>query len=298
MSSANPLTRSFSSEPSPVQSVVLQKLAKMRRDVGPAQQKVIAYVLEHAQEVLHQSISEVAVASGTSEATIVRLIRELGYRGYQEFKIKLSQTLVPFGATLNHDLSADDPPLAVLNSIFSLSLETLQSTRQIADPAALERAVALLAAAKRIEFYGAGGSGVVAQDGYHKFIRLGIPVNAVSDGHDAAQVCAVLAPGDAVVLISHSGATRDVLEAAELARASGAKVIAITRYGRSPLQKLADVVLHTLSPETAYRSEAMASRMAQLALIDTLMVALYLRRQPGSSDLLGRARRALEGKRL
>ena len=77
-----------------------------------------------------------------------------------------------------------------------------------------------------------------------------------------------------------------------------AKVIAITRYGRSPLQKLADVVLHTLSPETAYRSEAMASRMAQLALIDTLMVALYLRRQPGSSDLLGRARRALEGKRL
>jgi DNA-binding MurR/RpiR family transcriptional regulator len=282
-------------------SIVLAKLAQVRRDVGPARQRVIDYLLEHPARAVHQSIAELADAAGSSEATVIRLIQALGYKGYHDFKIRLSQSLEPTSEeveALSRDLSPDDPIEAVVQSIFGLSVETLQSTRQLADPAALDQAIALLARANRIEFYGAGGSGVVAQDGYHKFIRLGIPVNAVSDSHNAAQICAVMRPGDVLVVISHSGRTRDALDAASLAREAGAGVIAISRYGRSPLQRLANVTLHTLSPETSYRSEAIASRIAQLALIDTLLVGVYLRRVPESSERLVKARKALVDKRV
>lgn len=282
----------------PIKSVVLEKLARVKADVGPARRKVIDVILERPAEVIHLSITELAELSKTSEATIVRLFQELGYKGYQDFKINLSQTLIPLEQAFHKDISAEDPPMAILSSIFRVSVETLTDTEQVIDASALEQAVDLLANAQRIEFIGLGGSGVVALDAYHKFIRLGIPVNASQDGHNAAQLCSVLRPGDVVVAVSHSGSTSDILEAVQLARASGAKIVAITRYGRSPLHSLADAALCTLSPETEQRSEAIASRIAQLAIIDTLLVAVFLRRQPDAGELVKRAREALASKRL
>lgn len=285
-------------QPPPADSPVLRQLQSVRGSVGPARQKVLDYVLAHADEVVTLSVTELAGATDTSEATVVRLFQELRYKGYQDFKIQLSRSLALPRRSFGIDIGPHDPPAAVLEALFNTSIVTLRDTLEMVDPASVEAAVALLARAHRIEFLGAGGSGAVAQDGYHKFIRLGIPVNAISDEHNAAQVCAVLGPGDVVVAISHSGSTRSVLEAAQLAKESGASVIAITRFGRSPLDRVADVALHTLSPETSFRSEAIASRIAQLVLLDSLMVSVYLALQPGSDDAVSRARGALRSKRV
>lgn len=278
-------------------SALLKKLASAGNTVGPARCKVIDYVLAEPREVIYLSVTELAELAGTSEATVVRLFQELGYKGYQDFKIQLSQNLALPDYHFDGDIDPNDPPGAVLDAVFQTSSTTLKDTLQIVDRTALRRAVELLTAAERIEFIGSGGSGVVALDACHKFIRLGIPVSASHDGHNAAQVCAVLQPGDVVVAISHSGSTRDVLDAVQLAKAAGAAVIGITHYGRSPLLKYVDVVLQTLSSETNFRSEAIASRIAQLALIDTLMISVYLA-LPESAQLLNSARRALDSKRL
>ncbi|HKI58228.1 MAG TPA: MurR/RpiR family transcriptional regulator [Trueperaceae bacterium] len=284
--------------PQATQSVVLRQLSSVKGSVGPARQKVVDYVVQHAEEVVQLSVTELAGLTGTSEATVVRLFQELKYKGYQDFKIQLSRSLAAGAGTLGTDIAPDDPPEAVLEALFNTSVVTLRDTLKLVDRGALEVAVDMLARARRIEFLGAGGSGAVALDGYHKFIRLGIPVNAITEEHNAAQVCAVLKPGDVVLAISHSGSTRSVLEAVRLAREAGAGIIAITRFGRSPLDRLADVVLHTLSPETAFRSEAIASRIAQLVLLDCLMVSVYLALQPASGSTLERARDALGGKRM
>jgi DNA-binding MurR/RpiR family transcriptional regulator len=277
---------------------ILRKLESVRQTVGPARQKVIDYVLEHPEDVIFLSVTELAQQAEVSEATVVRLFQEVQYRGYQDFKIKLSRELTPGARQLDNNIDEGDSPGKVLRSLVSLSVETLHSTAQVVDDESLQRVVDILARARRIEFLGMGGSGVVASDAYHKFLRLGIPVNWVADGHNAAQVCAVLRPGDVALFVSHSGATKDVLEAAQLARDAGATVVAITRYGRSPLTRIAHATLHTLSAETRYRSEALSSRMAQLVLIDTLMVSLYLARLPESQELLSKAREALGSKRL
>ena len=279
-------------------STVLRQLRSVRESVGPARRKVLDYVLEHADDVVDLSVTELAGNTDTSEATVVRLFQELRYKGYQDFKIQLSRSLALPRRSFGIDIDPDDPPAAVLEALFNTSIVTLRDTLQMVDRHALASAVDLLSHAKRIEFLGAGGSGAVALDGFHKFIRLGIPVNALSDEHNAAQVCAVLSRGDVVVAISHSGSTRSVLEAAQLAKEAGASVIAITRFGRSPLDRIADVVLHTLSPETSFRSEAIASRIAQLVLLDSLMVSVYLALQPESDAAVGRARGALRGKRV
>ncbi|HEX7002701.1 MAG TPA: MurR/RpiR family transcriptional regulator [Trueperaceae bacterium] len=277
---------------------ILRKLESARSAVGPARQKVIDFVLRHPEDVIFLSITELAQQALVSEATIVRLFQEMHYRGYQDFKIRLSRELSGDHQQLDHNIDEGDRPSQVLRSLVNLSVDTLRSTVQIVDENALAAVVDALAQAKRIEFLGVGGSGAVAQDAYHKFLRLGIPVNAVSDGHNAAQVCAVLVPGDVAVFVSHSGSTKDILEAAQLAKEAGATVVAVTRYGRSPLTRIADLSLHTLSAETRYRSEAISSRIAQLVLIDTLMLSLYLRKLPDSQLNLSRARGALASKRL
>jgi RpiR family carbohydrate utilization transcriptional regulator len=228
----------------------------------------------------------------------VRLFQGLGYRGYQDFKIQLSQSLVPGIRSLSAEIDPADKPHTVADKVFSTSAVTLSDTRAHVDPAQLEKAVALLAEAQRIEFIGCGGSSIVALDAQHKFFKLGIFCGASPDPHNAAQVCSLLGPGDVVVAISHSGATRDVLHAARIAVDAGAALIAITGLGRSPLSRLAEVTLHTSSPESRYRSEAVASRIAQLCLIDALVVAVHLRREPAASLNLARTRRALTQKRI
>ncbi len=281
-----------------VDSAVLRQLRSVRDSVGPARRKVLDYVLAHPEEVVGLSVTELAGATATSEATVVRLFQEMRYKGYQDFKIQLSRSLGLPRRSFGIDIGPQDPPSTVLEALFNTSIVTLRDTLAMVDRPSLNAAVELLAHAHRIEFLGAGGSGAVALDGFHKFIRLGIPVNALSDEHNAAQVCAVLRPGDVVVAVSHSGSTRSVFEAAQLAKESGASVIAITRFGRSPLDRVADVVLHTLSPETSFRSEAIASRIAQLVLLDSLMVSVYLSLQPGSDATVSKARTALRSKRV
>ena len=151
--------------------------------------------------------------------------------------------------------------------------------------------------ATRIDFYGSGGSSAIALDAYHKFLRTGINCCAHSDGHQQIISAALLKPGQAAIGISHSGSNKDVIEALKIAKANGATTIAITNHYKSPLTKEADYVLYTTSRETFFRSEALASRLVQLSLIDVLHVAVSLRKQEETLHNLQKIREAISIKR-
>ena len=144
---------------------------------------------------------------------------------------------------------------------------------------ALEQAVRALQEASRIEFYGNGGSGIIAMDAYHKFMRTGISCIAHTDSHFQIMGAGLLSKNSVVIGISHSGSNKGLLEALEVAKARGAKIIAITSYKKSALSQLADITLYTSTRETEFRTEASSSRLAQLSLLDTLYVGLSLQRQ-------------------
>jgi DNA-binding MurR/RpiR family transcriptional regulator len=255
--------------------------------------KVGDYVLEHADEVIHESLSELAEHARVSDPTVIRFCRALGFKGFQDFKIHLAQSVIPRVKSIHEAVTEGEQVPGLVRKIFDANVAAVRSTLGTLDFPAVERAVEELARAKRIVFHGHGGSAVVAMDAYHKFFRVGIPCHWYDDGHMALMAAAMMGPGEFFVAISHSGSSRDVVQAVGVAKAAGASTLAIVSYAKSPLSKVADRILRVASAETGYRFEPTASRIAQLCVIDVLSVGVSLLRRDEVIANLNRTRKAV-----
>jgi RpiR family carbohydrate utilization transcriptional regulator len=264
----------------------------------PAERKVVDYLVQNQADILRMTVTDVAEGSGTSEATVVRVCKKGGVDGFQQFKIRLAQELVAPLKAIHEEVAEGDDIGAVARKVFHANILALEDTlAQLPEPA-LVGALAILERADQILLCGVGNSGLIALDAQQRWLRLGLQVAAEVAGDTQAVRAALLRPQDAVVAISHSGASRDVVEAARTARRNGAQVVAVTHFGKSPLTRLADVVLPTAARETAFRTEAMSSRIAMQTIMDLLFVALALRRYETTVDNIMRIRAATAARRL
>ena len=257
-----------------------QRMQQVMSDKGASSQRLGQHILDNPRSIIHLSISELAQNAKASEATVVRFCQNLGFKGYQDFKIHLSQALVSPVQSLDAEITEDDRPGAILAKVARTLEQTLQDTTAVnlgEKEQNLDRGIELLYNARRILTFGTGGSGLIAQDAAYRWLKLGLHVQSFPEYHTARQATALLESQDLLVLVSHSGSTRDVVMLARLAQEQGVPVVAITRFGRSPLASGSQVVLCTSSPESTYRSEAVASRIGQLLLIDALFVGVYLK---------------------
>ncbi len=187
--------------------------------------------------MVHLSIIQLAEKTKSSEATIFRLCKRLGFSGYQDLKIALAQEIVQEPVQhIHEEMSPDDDIEVIIRKVFRTNISGLTDTFQLLDPADVEKAVEMIHRADRIEFYGNGGSGLIATDAYHKFMRTGINCIAHTDSHFQAMSAGLLGPESAVIGISHSGSNKDVLDAVKTAKSLGAGTIGITSYQsrRSP----------------------------------------------------------------
>ena len=250
----------------------------------PAEQRVAKLVLLDPRSFTSLPVSELADRAHVSKPTVVRFCRSVGYDGLADFKRKLAGSVnegVPF---VHRSVDEDDKTGDIVVKVIDNAVSALLKYRNDAASHAFERAIGALTEAgrsgRRIEFYGVGNSGIVAQDAQHKFFRLGVHSTAVSDGHVQVMSATMLAPGDCVVIISNSGQSRDLLDAAEIARKKGATLIIITASG-SPLAQLAQtgnqVLLAVDHPEDFDRYSPMVSRLLHLVVIDILTTAVALR---------------------
>ena len=250
---------------------LLARVRHLQADLPPTARRIAAYVEAHAHDVIRMSITELAEETDASEGSIVGLCRRLGASGFQELKILLARDLVEPVQFIQEDLHEGDSVEQVSDRIFAAHANSLADTRKLLSAEALTQAVKLIRGASRIEIYGIGSSGPIAVDLAYRLLQLGFQAAATIDSHIQAVNAAMTGPGVAVVTISHSGSTVETVLATRLAKEAGAKIIGITRLGKSPLQRYCDVVLHTVANETRYRPEAMSSRVAQLAIVDTLV---------------------------
>lgn len=258
---------------------LILKMKALHNTLGSAEKKVVDYMISHSEEVIYLSVSGLAEKSGTSDATVVRACRKLGMQGYQELKVTLAQDIVTPLQSIHEEISENDTPSMVLDKVFQSSIHTLQFTRDLIDKKEVENAADVLSKAGRVNIYGLGNSHSVAVDMQHKLMRLGINACAYTDSHMQCIASSYLGKDDAVVGISHSGSSRDIVEAVELAKENGAAAICISNFGRSPLSDISDIKLNTASKETKYRIVALASRIAQIAIIDTLYTIIALKKK-------------------
>ena len=248
----------------------LESLSKMER-------KTAECMAENQDKLIYASITELAELAGTSEATVTRVCTKLGYSGFQALKVSVARELVSQQEKIHEDLKADSPPEMIIDKIFSSAIHTLTMTRKALDGKAVAGSIDALCRARRIVVIGNGNSGAIALDAQHKFLRVGLNVSAYTDDHMQMIAVVSMTKDDVLIAISHSGSSRDVAEAMQVAKENGATVISITNNGISPVSKLADIRLYTYSQETKYRTYAISSRMAELTIIDTLYTGVSLR---------------------
>jgi DNA-binding MurR/RpiR family transcriptional regulator len=262
-----------------------------------AEQRVADFILKAPDELIYLTVTELAERTHTSESTVVRLCQKIGYKGYQEFKIVLARDLVEETTEIYAAIEPGDDLATVKTKVFQANAQALRDTIEVLDDGELQRAVDALANARRVEFYGVGGSAPLALDAYHKFLKLGLQAIALSDGDLMAMSSSLLGAEDVALGISHTGASRDVTDALGRAKAHGATTVCITHRPASPITKVSDVVLVTAAQQTAFRSDASSSRIAQLTIVDTLYVGVANKHHERSLEMIQRTREATASKR-
>ena len=283
---------------------MLERVKASMPALPPAEQRVAKLLLADPRSFASLPISELADRSQVSKPTVVRFCRSVGYDGLTDFKLKLAGTVnegVPF---VHRAVDEDDKPGDIIVKVIDNAVAAMLKYRNDATGHAFEQALTALTASglahKRIQFYGVGNSGIVAQDAQHKFFRLGVHATAVSDGHVQVMSATMLGPGDCAVVISNSGRSRDLIDAAEIARRKGATVIVITASG-SPLAQLAlshhQVLLAADHPEDFDRYSPMVSRLLHLIIIDILTTGVALRLGPALRPMMQEIKRNLRAKR-
>ena len=273
------------------------KIRALYSTLRPSEQKVAGYILEHPQEVIYLSVTELSNRVGVSDATIIKFCQRVGYKGYQEMKIYLAKELVTPMLEIYGEITRRDDLGVVKEKIFQINAQALNDTKKILADSELERAVTAIDQAGRFHIFGLGASGGVAVDAQLKFLRIGIPTVAFTDSHNQTAFAALSTKDDAALAITNSGNTKDVVRALAVARAAGATTICLTSSPGSAVVKEAEIKLFTSATETIFRSGAIASRIAQLSVIDVLFIGVALRRYDQSLLCLAKTREAVSDKK-
>jgi DNA-binding MurR/RpiR family transcriptional regulator len=275
----------------PASSVLIRVRGAMP-SLRPAEQRVGEAVLADPAAISESSITAVARQCMTSETTVLRFCRAIGLGGYPELRIALAraaqreETDQNARPPANGTIGENDSVADVVAKISYADSRAVEETGAALDVAALTAAIEAVRAAGRIDVYGIGASGLVAHDLHQKLHRLGLISFSWADPHLALTSAAVLEVGDVAIGISHTGTTIDTIDALRVARQHGATTIAVTNFAKSPITEEADLVLTTAARETTFRSGAMASRIAQLALIDCLFTGVAQRSYDHAIDTL------------
>jgi glucokinase len=270
------LATQLRSGPAGGESALLGQIRRSRDSLSTAERRVADHVLAHARAALTEPIAEIARAAQVSQPTVIRFCRSLGCEGLSDFKLRLASGLSGTIPLTHTQVTESDSMLELGVKVLGNTASAILQVREQLNRETLARAIDLLSAADRIEFYAVGHYGVVADDAQFKFLRFGVPSASFTDPRLQALAANVLRPTDVVVIISSSGRIADLLGVAEVARARGAAVLAITA-SHSPLARKADVALIVDHVEDVATHVPMVSRILHLLVIDILAVGLAMR---------------------
>lgn len=275
---------------------MIEIIRTMRPDLRKSDRKVADIVLEDPHRIMNATVGETAQLADVSQPTVLRFATAIGCSGFQDFKIKLAQSLA-FGTPATHSVLLDtDTPEAVTEKIFDYTMTSLDWARSKLDKVALHKAIDALAAARSIVFFGFGASGIVARDAQQKFPLFGVPCVAELDSHQQLMVASMMKPGDVAFVISNTGTTRSIIEIARIARENSATVICLTGSD-SPLAHYCDVVLIVETLENTNMYTPTISRIAALVVIDILSTSVAMRRPADDQARIHQMKRQLSDMR-
>lgn len=261
---------------------LMERVRAARAQLSPAERRVADFVLENPRTVLNDSVAVIAQMAEVSQPTVIRFCRSLGFQGLADFKLKLASGLTGNIPVQRTQVRRQDATPDLCAKVLDNTISAIVQFRESINVEAVDRAIEILRAAKRVEFYASGNSAVVALDAQHKLFRFRIPAAAHTDAALQAMAADLLGPQDVAVFISSSGQSAELVRAAALAQEHGAAVIAITA-SKSPLARKATVCIPVDHGEDSTTFIAMISRILHLLVVDMVAVGVAMRRDPAAA---------------
>ena len=274
----------------------IHKIRSLYSTMGPAEKKIADYILADTQGIVTSSVTELAEKCSCGDATVVRFSRRLGYEGFQALKIGIAGEI---GSTssVGTEITKEDSCYEIFKKrINDISL-SLQSTESVLDEQNLAIAAQLIMKAKRIAVFGLGNSAAIAMDAAHKFLRLGLDAQSCTDNHMQAITASHLDRQSVAIGISHSGSSKDIVEALKLSKIGGATTICVTNFGSSPIVDASDIALFTKSEETKRSILGMSSRIAQLTIFDAIYTYIVIHSDKAAVQAIYNTEIALQNKK-
>jgi len=283
---------------------ILVRLRQTLPGMRPSEQGIAKAAIADPAAVAGLGITDLAALCSTSTATVVRFCKSIGFDGYRAFCLALARAgadesgrRVEFGVS-EGDIDPADSTREVVRKLAFQEARAIEETTELLDLEQLDRVVAAIAAAPVVDVYGSGSSGLAAQDLQQKLRRIGHQVNAWIDPHLALTSAAVLSSDCVAIAFSHSGETEETISSLSTAAERGAFTVAVTNFPESPLARLADATLTTVSRETRFRYGAMSSRMAQLIIVDVIFLGVAQRHPDSVSASLSATLAAVADRRV
>lgn len=273
----------------------LVSLQAILDELKPSERKVAEFILKQPEDVVKLSVQKLAELSGVSEATIIRLARSLNMKGYQELKLRIAGDLnkQTAGVGSYQEIMMEGSVESIMQAVSWNNVQSIQDTLSVLSSEEVKRAADAMSRARKIDVYGVGASAVIADDIKQKLSRINLWCEAYSDFHAQLTSAVNLTQQDVAFGISYSGQTEDIIQSLTEAKQQGATIISLTKFGSSPVADLASIRLFTSSVEKSVRSGAMASRIAQLNVIDILFIAMVSQKQEEVIPLLEKTRLAV-----
>lgn len=270
------------------------KIKSLYNGLSTKEQNIADYILENPSSVVHNSISDLSAELNVAGSTLFQFAKKLGYSGFKEFKMAILIQENDFSTTSIHEnIEIDDNELTIAQKVFDSNIKTLTDTKKLLQLNDLKKAAEIISNSNLLYFFGVGGSGILAEDAYHKFLRSPISVRHSTDYHIQLMEASLLTPQDCAICISHTGKSKETIKIAEIVKEVGAKVIVITSHASSPLAKIGDIVFISISEEIEFHSEALSSRISQLSILDSLYVILMFMNKEKSKEALSKVRHTI-----
>lgn len=272
---------------------LLEEIVRLKDELRKSDRRVAEVVLSNPEDVVSMTLATLARAAGVSEPTVIRFCAAIGCDGYRDMRVKLARSLAYARSTSHTAITHKDDLDTIITKVFDYNLSNLNWAQSKLDTVRFQQAVEVLSAARRIEFFGFGASGIVARDAQQKFPLFGVPCGAPVDSHQMYMTADMLGVGDVAVGISNTGHTREVVDAMRLARQRGAHTIGITGQAGSALLEFCDIglVVETLENTDLYTPTV--SRLSHLVVVDILSTAVSLRRGAPHHDRIAKMKDGL-----
>lgn len=251
---------------------VIYSIKSKYNSLSKKEKQIADYIISNPKDSVNPSIDRLAKKIGTSEATLVRFVRKIGYSGYQNFRIALAQESIAFNSQV-FEIDLDKKRDAA-SLIFKHTIDVLEASSKTLDNKNIKDIAKTMVESRCVYLIGLGGSNISAREAFHKFIRTGISCQFAEDFHMQLMLASQAKSNDCAIIFSHLGNNFDTISIAEELKTKNCKICVITSYSNSPLAKMADIVLQVCPINSEVVSEAFSSSIATATFINILYVEI------------------------